>query len=74
QERIARVIDLSRVAIHYGYLPLIIYLGYTRSNPRPTLIRYSHHNDLFVRTLADPSQTLLPTRAIDGSGRLYRHE
>ncbi|KAM3417185.1 hypothetical protein BST61_g5445 [Cercospora zeina] len=39
KERIARVIDLSRVAIHYGYLPLIIYLGYTRSNPRPTLIR-----------------------------------
>jgi hypothetical protein len=22
-----------------GYLPLIIYLGYTRSNPRPSLIR-----------------------------------
>ncbi|EMF11965.1 Tom7-domain-containing protein [Sphaerulina musiva SO2202] len=40
KERIARVIDLSRVAIHYGYLPLIIYLGYTRSNPRPSLIRY----------------------------------
>jgi import receptor subunit TOM7 len=57
QERIARVIDFSRVravhvvrtgatsdthrqvAIHYGYLPLIIYLGYTQSNPRPTLIR-----------------------------------
>lgn len=40
QERIARVIDVSRIAIHYGYLPLIIYLGYTRSNPRPSLIRY----------------------------------
>ncbi|KJX99487.1 hypothetical protein TI39_contig355g00009 [Zymoseptoria brevis] len=30
---------MSRVAIHYGYLPLIIYLGYTKSNPRPSLIR-----------------------------------
>lgn len=39
QERITRVIDFSRIAIHYGYLPLIIYLGYTRSNPRPSLIR-----------------------------------
>jgi len=39
QERITRVIDVSRIAIHYGYLPLIIYLGYTRSNPRPSLIR-----------------------------------
>ena len=23
-----------------GYLPLIVYLGYTRSNPRPSLIRF----------------------------------
>lgn len=39
QERIARIIDVSRVAIHYGYLPLILYLGYTRSEPKPSLIR-----------------------------------
>ncbi|KAF2261153.1 hypothetical protein CC78DRAFT_584004 [Lojkania enalia] len=57
KERIARVIDVSRVAIHYGYLPLILYLGmlvlpswvsecitnsipgYTRSEPKPSLIR-----------------------------------
>ncbi|TVY50576.1 Mitochondrial FAD carrier protein FLX1 [Lachnellula cervina] len=38
KERISKVIDLSRVAIHYGYLPLILYLGYTRSEPRPSLI------------------------------------
>ncbi|EMC97404.1 hypothetical protein BAUCODRAFT_69055 [Baudoinia panamericana UAMH 10762] len=41
KERITRIIDFSRVAIHYGYLPLIIYLGYTRSNPRPSLIRFA---------------------------------
>ncbi|KAK2848531.1 hypothetical protein FQN49_005634 [Arthroderma sp. PD_2] len=29
KERISKVIDISRVAIHYGYLPLIVYLGYT---------------------------------------------
>ena len=39
QERISRILDAGRVAIHYGYLPLIIYLGYTRSNPRPSLVR-----------------------------------
>jgi len=39
KERISRVIDISRVAVHYGYLPLIIYLGYTRSVPRPSLIK-----------------------------------
>ncbi|KMP10177.1 hypothetical protein CIHG_06897 [Coccidioides immitis H538.4] len=26
KERITKVIDISRVAIHYGYLPLIMYL------------------------------------------------
>ncbi|KAH8600798.1 TOM7 family-domain-containing protein [Bisporella sp. PMI_857] len=39
KERIGKLIDLSRVAVHYGYLPLIVYLGYTRSEPRPSLIR-----------------------------------
>jgi import receptor subunit TOM7 len=39
QERIARIIDVSRVAIHYGYLPLILYLGYSHSEPKPSLIR-----------------------------------
>ncbi|CAH0053266.1 unnamed protein product [Clonostachys solani] len=27
KERIVKLIDISRVAIHYGYLPLILYLG-----------------------------------------------
>ncbi|PMD49239.1 Tom7-domain-containing protein [Hyaloscypha bicolor E] len=41
KERIGKIIDISRVAIHYGYLPLILYLaGYTRSEPRPSFIRY----------------------------------
>ncbi|RYO57182.1 hypothetical protein AA0113_g8119 [Alternaria arborescens] len=39
KERIARIIDVSRVAIHYGYLPLILYLGYSQSVPKPSLIR-----------------------------------
>ncbi|KAK4184306.1 TOM7 family protein [Podospora australis] len=39
KERIGKIIELSRVAIHYGYLPLILYLGYTRSEPRPSVIR-----------------------------------
>ncbi|KAM5439660.1 translocase of the outer mitochondrial membrane [Microsporum ferrugineum] len=40
KERISKVIDISRVAIHYGYLPLIVYLGYTYSEPRPALLKY----------------------------------
>ncbi|OJJ69246.1 hypothetical protein ASPBRDRAFT_131623 [Aspergillus brasiliensis CBS 101740] len=40
KERISKVIDVSRVAIHYGYLPLIVYLGYTYSEPKPSLFKY----------------------------------
>ncbi|KAF5628203.1 FAD carrier FLX1 [Fusarium tjaetaba] len=58
KERIAKLIDVSRVAIHYGYLPLILYLGYTRSEPRPSVIRYAliptnriHHAGLSPATI-----------------------
>ncbi|KAJ4991701.1 tom7 family protein [Stagonosporopsis vannaccii] len=44
KERIARIIDVSRVAIHYGYLPLILYLGYSQSQPKPSLIRYGRQS------------------------------
>ncbi|KAF1812010.1 Tom7-domain-containing protein [Eremomyces bilateralis CBS 781.70] len=40
KERISKVIDISRVAIHYGYVPLILYLGWSQSTPRPALIRF----------------------------------
>ncbi|KAG7057938.1 TOM7 family protein [Colletotrichum abscissum] len=39
KERIGKIIEISRIAIHYGYLPLVLYLGYTRSEPRPAFIR-----------------------------------
>ncbi|KAI3334364.1 TOM7 family-domain-containing protein [Ustulina deusta] len=39
KERIGKIIEISKVAMHYGYLPLILYLGYTRSDPRPSIIR-----------------------------------
>lgn len=61
QERIARIIDVSRIAIHYGYLPLILYLGYSQSQPKPSLIRYArqtHH----TATPAYTTQPLLSSR------------
>lgn len=39
RERIATIIEFSRVTLHYTYIPLIVYLGYTRSSPRPDLLR-----------------------------------
>ncbi|KAI9149248.1 Mitochondrial folate transporter/carrier [Paramyrothecium foliicola] len=35
QERIAKLIDISRFAVHYGYLPLILYLGTERDLTQP---------------------------------------
>ncbi|KAJ4350554.1 translocase of the outer mitochondrial membrane [Ascochyta clinopodiicola] len=55
KERIARIIDVSRVAIHYGYLPLILYLGYSQSQPKPSLIRYH----LFSLCPATPAHTCM---------------
>ncbi|KAF7714134.1 Uncharacterized protein PECH_000318 [Penicillium ucsense] len=42
KERVSKVIDISRVAIHYGYLPLIVYLGYSYSEPKPSLFKYGN--------------------------------
>ncbi|PHH53801.1 Mitochondrial import receptor subunit TOM7 [Ceratocystis fimbriata CBS 114723] len=39
KERIGRLIDVSQVVVHYGYIPFILYLGLTRSYPRPSIIR-----------------------------------
>ncbi|KAM6496092.1 hypothetical protein JOM56_008798 [Amanita muscaria] len=30
---------LHKTVLHYGWIPLIIYVGYTRSNPQPSLIK-----------------------------------
>ncbi|EIM87978.1 uncharacterized protein STEHIDRAFT_54966, partial [Stereum hirsutum FP-91666 SS1] len=32
-------IDCEQTVLHYGWIPFIIYVGYTRSNPQPSLIK-----------------------------------
>jgi TOM7 family len=42
QERITKILDISRITLHYGYLPLIIYLGMPAPNtqtPCPPVVR-----------------------------------
>ncbi|RPD66932.1 Tom7-domain-containing protein [Lentinus tigrinus ALCF2SS1-7] len=39
KERIIKAVDLARTVVHYGWIPFIIYVGYTRSNPQPSLIK-----------------------------------
>ncbi|KAI0977441.1 TOM7 family-domain-containing protein [Xylaria arbuscula] len=31
KERIGKIIEVSKIAMHYGYLPLILYLGTIRA-------------------------------------------
>ncbi|KEP55327.1 putative import receptor subunit Tom7 [Rhizoctonia solani 123E] len=40
QELMLKAIDLGRTVLHYGWIPFIIYVGYTRSSPQPSLIKY----------------------------------
>ncbi|KAL9934112.1 hypothetical protein V8E36_007194 [Tilletia maclaganii] len=39
KERIGRLLDISKNVIHYGWVPFVLYVGWTRSNPQPSLIR-----------------------------------
>ncbi|KAI8805564.1 hypothetical protein BJ742DRAFT_820064 [Cladochytrium replicatum] len=39
RERIYKLFDFTKRVVHIGFIPLIIFLGYTRSVPRPSLIR-----------------------------------
>ncbi|KND93438.1 Mitochondrial FAD carrier protein FLX1 [Tolypocladium ophioglossoides CBS 100239] len=64
KERIAKLIDVSRVAIHYGYLPLILYLGYTRSDPRPSIIRHAGLSPALVESVAGLSAGTVATLAV----------
>ncbi|KAF8969401.1 hypothetical protein BDZ97DRAFT_1915358 [Flammula alnicola] len=52
KERINKVVEVGRefgllttshpviqTILHYGWIPLIIYVGFTRSNPKPELFK-----------------------------------
>ncbi|KAI1104331.1 TOM7 family-domain-containing protein [Jackrogersella minutella] len=44
KERIGKIIDIGRVAMHYGYLPLILYLGMPRRVSRRLMTYMSSKN------------------------------
>ncbi|QNP95446.1 YALIA101S09e01090g1_1 [Yarrowia lipolytica] len=39
RERISKVLDLGRVALHYGWIPFVIYVGWAQTLPRPGLVK-----------------------------------
>ncbi|KAJ1505853.1 hypothetical protein HMI56_000902 [Coelomomyces lativittatus] len=36
---IVHALEIIKKVIHVGYIPLILYIGITRSEPRPSIIR-----------------------------------
>ncbi|ODQ78975.1 hypothetical protein BABINDRAFT_38298 [Babjeviella inositovora NRRL Y-12698] len=42
KERVVKVLDAARTVAHYGWIPFVLYLGWTSTNPtqRPSLIKY----------------------------------
>ncbi|EEB08353.1 TOM complex subunit Tom7 [Schizosaccharomyces japonicus yFS275] len=39
KERIVKAVEVGKTITHYGWIPLILWLGYTQSKPKPQLIR-----------------------------------
>ncbi|KAG0373128.1 MAG: Tom7-domain-containing protein [Linnemannia gamsii] len=39
KEVILKVTDVVKTVVHFGFIPFVIYLGFTRSDPKPSLIR-----------------------------------
>ncbi|KAI9574795.1 hypothetical protein HD554DRAFT_2010292 [Boletus coccyginus] len=55
KERILKVVDLGRTVLHYGWIPMIIYFGYTRSSPQP----------MFIKSVSPLSPSIALTLPID---------
>ncbi|KAI9206155.1 uncharacterized protein BJ171DRAFT_498879 [Polychytrium aggregatum] len=39
RERLVKLFEWTRRFVHIGFIPLIIYIGYTRSVPKPSLLK-----------------------------------
>ncbi|EXX69846.1 Tom7-domain-containing protein [Rhizophagus irregularis] len=39
KEKILKAIEITKTIVHWGFIPFILYLGFSRSEPKPSLIR-----------------------------------
>ncbi|PWN24148.1 putative mitochondrial import receptor subunit tom7 [Microstroma glucosiphilum] len=39
KERIIRTVAVVHNVVHYGWVPFVLFVGYSRSTPRPSLIK-----------------------------------
>lgn len=40
KERIRKAMEWFRKLVHFGFIPFVMYMGYIRSVPRPSLISF----------------------------------
>jgi hypothetical protein len=55
QERISKILDITREVVHYGYLPLILYLG--ESILASCLVMETNYQQGYTRS--EPKPTLI---------------
>ncbi|TIA98022.1 hypothetical protein E3P94_00630 [Wallemia ichthyophaga] len=39
KERITKAVEVAKVAAHWGWVPFVIYVGFVRANPKPSMIK-----------------------------------
>ena len=49
-----------QIAVHYAWIPFIIYVGYTRSNPQPSLIKCVHAYCALLSPYSPSSRLISP--------------
>lgn len=39
RETLVKAVDVGKTVLHYGWVPFVLYVGFTRSSPQPSLIK-----------------------------------
>ncbi|CAG8471284.1 16672_t:CDS:2 [Funneliformis caledonium] len=39
KEKILKATEIAKTIVHWGFIPFILYLGYIKSEPKPSLMK-----------------------------------
>ncbi|RHZ45445.1 hypothetical protein Glove_674g1 [Diversispora epigaea] len=67
KEKIIKALEIAKTIVHWGFIPAILYLGFTRSHPKPSLISMPSSMPSGVSSCMPPSMpwllsSLMPSR------------
>ncbi|CAG8435311.1 5547_t:CDS:2 [Diversispora eburnea] len=60
KEKIIKALEIAKTIVHWGFIPAILYLGFTRSHPKPSLISY-----LIVQSLLEELSTSIKGETVE---------